>query len=295
MAHDALDDLFANTAWRNDGVLVVDLPPGTGDVVLTTLREVPVDGMVVVTTPFHASVSDTARTVELFRDNGVPVLGAVVNMAEYVCDCCDEPNELFSDDAVGDLDAPVLAELPFTHDLQGTPEQGRVPAPMAELATAAEEAIETADEVDIPAGAQGTRPGLLRRPRQRGAVRPGQRPGPDAGRELPRTARRRAAGGVRPVRRQAGDARGLGPRDRQTVIRAVVPISQRSLEPTRRSRVTDHNGPNEAVRPRGRLTVPGCLVVFGGNARRTRSVLDTPDRGRFIAAAGRPAPPRSPR
>jgi len=153
MAHDALDDLFANTAWRNDGVLVVDLPPGTGDVVLTTLREVPVDGVVVVTTPFHASVSDTARTVELFRDNGVPVLGAVVNMAEYVCDCCDEPNELFSDDAVGDLDAPVLAELPFTHDLQGTPEQGRVPAPMAELATAVEEAIETADGVDIPAGA----------------------------------------------------------------------------------------------------------------------------------------------
>jgi len=153
MAHDALDDLFADTAWRNDDVLVVDLPPGTGDVVLTTLQEVPVDGVVVVTTPFHASVSDTARTVELFRDNDVPVLGTVVNMAEHVCDCCGEPNEMFPDDAVGDLDAPVLAELPFTQDLQGTPEPGCVPAPMVELASAVEEAIETAGEVEMPEGA----------------------------------------------------------------------------------------------------------------------------------------------
>ncbi|MDS0276957.1 P-loop NTPase [Halomicroarcula sp. S1AR25-4] len=150
MAHDALDDLFTNTAWRNDDVLVVDLPPGTGDVVLTTLQEVPVDGVVVVTTPFHASVSDTSRTVELFRDNDVPVLGTVVNMAEYVCDCCGEPNDLFEDDALGDLDAPVLAELPFTHELQGTPAPGDVPEAMADLGDAVTESIETAGEVAVP-------------------------------------------------------------------------------------------------------------------------------------------------
>ncbi|QGA82923.1 P-loop NTPase [Halomicrobium sp. LC1Hm] len=150
MAHDALDDLFTNTAWRNDDVLVIDLPPGTGDVVLTTLQEVPVDGVVVVTTPFHASVSDTSRTVELFRDNDVPVLGTVVNMSEYVCDCCGESNDLFREEAVGDLDATVLAELPFTHDLQGTPTPGDVPAPVADLASAVDAAIDTADEVDVP-------------------------------------------------------------------------------------------------------------------------------------------------
>ncbi|GCF15530.1 iron-sulfur cluster carrier protein [Haloarcula mannanilytica] len=149
MAHDALDDLFENTAWRNDDVLVLDLPPGTGDVVLTTLQEVPVDGVVVVTTPFHASVSDTSRTVELFRDNDVPVLGTVVNMAEYVCDCCGEPNDLFTGDALADLDADVLAELPFSHDLQGTPAPGDVPASVADLGDAVESALDTAGEVTV--------------------------------------------------------------------------------------------------------------------------------------------------
>jgi len=150
MAHDALDDLFTDTAWRNDDVLVIDLPPGTGDIVLTTLQEVPVDGVVVVTTPFHASVSDTSRTVELFRDNDVPVLGTVVNMAEYVCDCCGEPNDLFREDALGDLDADVLAELPFTHELQGTPTPGDVPVAIGDLTATVEDAIETAGEVDVP-------------------------------------------------------------------------------------------------------------------------------------------------
>jgi len=149
MAHDALDDLFENTAWRNDEILVLDLPPGTGDVVLTTLQEVPVDGVVVVTTPFHASVSDTSRTVELFRDNDVPVLGTVVNMAEYVCDCCGEPNDLFTGDALSDLDAEVLAELPFSQDLQGTPVPGSVPDAVSELGDAVESALDTAGEVGV--------------------------------------------------------------------------------------------------------------------------------------------------
>ncbi|WP_367175599.1 P-loop NTPase [Haloarcula rubripromontorii] len=149
MAHDALEDLFENTAWRNDDVLVLDLPPGTGDVVLTTLQEVPVDGVVVVTTPFHASVSDTSRTVELFRDNDVPVLGTVVNMAEYVCDCCGEPNDLFTGDALSDLDAEVLAELPFSHDLQGTPAPGSVPDAVSSLGDAVESALDTAGVVSV--------------------------------------------------------------------------------------------------------------------------------------------------
>ncbi|WP_146418064.1 P-loop NTPase [Haloarcula hispanica] len=149
MAHDALEDLFENTAWRNDEILVLDLPPGTGDVVLTTLQEVPVDGVVVVTTPFHASVSDTSRTVELFRDNDVPVLGTVVNMAEYVCDCCGEPNDLFTGDALSDLDAEVLAELPFSHDLQGTPAPGDVPSAVSDLGDAVESALDTAGEVGV--------------------------------------------------------------------------------------------------------------------------------------------------
>jgi len=152
MAHDALSDLFENTAWQNDDVLVIDLPPGTGDVVLTTLQDVPVDGVVVVTTPFHAAVSDTGRTVELFRDNDVPVLGAVVNMAEYVCDCCGEPNDLF-EASVDSLDAPVLSELPFTRELQGRPDPGDVPDAVTDLGERVLDALDGAGEVTVPEAA----------------------------------------------------------------------------------------------------------------------------------------------
>jgi len=150
MVHDAVDDLFAETAWTNSDTLVVDLPPGTGDVVLTTLQEVAVDGVVVVTTPFPSSVADTARTVELFRDNDVPVLGAVVNMAEFVCPSCDDSHDLFSGDAVDDLPAPVLAEVPFDRDLQASPVPGRVPETIADLADDVAEASTTAWDVDAP-------------------------------------------------------------------------------------------------------------------------------------------------
>jgi ATP-binding protein involved in chromosome partitioning len=102
-----------------------------------------------VTTPFHASVSDTSRTVELFRDNDVPVLGTVVNMAEYVCDCCGEPNDLFTGDALGDLNAEVLTELPFSHELQGTPAPGNVPDAVSDLGDAVADALDTAGEVDV--------------------------------------------------------------------------------------------------------------------------------------------------
>ncbi|MEF8855129.1 MAG: P-loop NTPase [Haloarculaceae archaeon] len=153
MAHDAVSELFDDTAWTNDDTLVVDLPPGTGDVVLTTLQEVPVDGVVVVTTPFHASVSDTRRTVELFRDNGIPVLGAVVNMREVVCETCGDPTELFGEGALDELAAETLVELPFSKELQGTPKPGAVPDAVTELAGAVRSAMETVGEVEVASGA----------------------------------------------------------------------------------------------------------------------------------------------
>jgi ATP-binding protein involved in chromosome partitioning len=141
MAHDAVSQLFAETAWHSDDTLVIDLPPGTGDVVLTTLQEVPVDGLVVVTTPFHTSITDTNRTIDLFEDEGIPVLGAVVNMAEFTCECCGEPNDLF-EDAVDDLATETLASLPFDRNLQGRPSTGDAPDSIRSLAD------RVADELD---------------------------------------------------------------------------------------------------------------------------------------------------
>jgi len=156
MAHDALSELFDDTAWSDPDTLVVDLPPGTGDVTLTTLQDVPVDGVVFVTTPFHAAVSDTARSIQLFEENDVPVLGVVSNMGEFVCDDCGTAHDLFEgSDPVDALDAPRLAEIPFAPEMQETP------APTAEalpdhartLAENVRARLAEVWTVDVPEGA----------------------------------------------------------------------------------------------------------------------------------------------
>lgn len=122
MAHDALSELFEETAWDDPDTVVLDLPPGTGDVALTTLQETRVDGVVFVTTPFHAAVSDTHRSVQLFEENDVPVLGVVSNMGEFVCDDCGNVHDLFDgNDPVEALQVPMLAEIPFDPSIQSTP------------------------------------------------------------------------------------------------------------------------------------------------------------------------------
>ncbi|WP_128906578.1 P-loop NTPase [Halorubrum amylolyticum] len=156
MAHDALSDLFETTAWSDPDTVVVDMPPGTGDVALTTLQEVPVDGVVLVTTPFHAAVSDTGRALELFEENDVPVLGVVSNMGEFVCDECGTPHDLFGgDDPIEGLDLPVLAELPFDPEMQSTPAPSAdaLPEHAGELAAAVDERYEEVWSVDPPADA----------------------------------------------------------------------------------------------------------------------------------------------
>lgn len=172
MAHDALTELFETTAWRGDGTLVLDLPPGTGDVVLTTLQEVSVDGVVVVTTPFHSSLDDTARSIELFRDNGVPVLGAVVNMGAFTCPSCGDTHDLFPGSSAEEaLDAPVLAHLPFSPEFQETPRPGNVPPEMMHLADAVVEAADTAWDIDVPDDAVDIRGDTPERRREKVAAR----------------------------------------------------------------------------------------------------------------------------
>lgn len=158
VAHDALTDLMDETAWSDREVLVVDLPPGTGDVVLTTLQEAPIDGVVVVSTPFETSVDDTDRTIDLFERHGVPVVGVVLNMSRFVCDCCGSERSLFLDPATGDgFDVPVLTEVPFDPDLQATPTPGDPPDAFDALADTVLERLEEVALLDVPADAVDVR------------------------------------------------------------------------------------------------------------------------------------------
>jgi ATP-binding protein involved in chromosome partitioning len=156
MAHDALSELFEETAWDDPDTVVLDLPPGTGDVALTTLQETRVDGVVFVTTPFHAAVSDTHRSIQLFEENDVPVLGVVSNMGEFVCDECGHAHDLFDGpDPIEALDVPLLAEIPFDPEMQDTPSPSSdsLPAHARQLGRAVSERFEEIWSVEVPEGA----------------------------------------------------------------------------------------------------------------------------------------------
>lgn len=153
MAHDALSELFEDTRWDDPETIVIDLPPGTGDIALTTLEAVPIDGVVFVTTPFQAAVSDTHRSLQLFEENDVPVLGVVSNMGEFVCDSCGETHDLFSErDPIDALHRPVLAELPFDEQFQAFPTVAdeSLPDSLRELGDAVSDRYEEIWSIDTP-------------------------------------------------------------------------------------------------------------------------------------------------
>lgn len=93
----ALQQLLSDTLWDELDYLVVDLPPGTGDVQLTLCQKIPVSGIVIVTTPQDLALSDVRRACEMFQKLNVPILGVVENMSVYHCPKCGHEEHLFGD------------------------------------------------------------------------------------------------------------------------------------------------------------------------------------------------------
>lgn len=91
----AVEQMFREVAWPELDVLLVDLPPGTGDVQITILERMPVTGAVVVSTPQRLATVDAERGIALFHEYDIPVFGLVENMAGHVCPCCGEVTPLF--------------------------------------------------------------------------------------------------------------------------------------------------------------------------------------------------------
>lgn len=112
----ALTQMFHDIAWPELDILLVDLPPGTGDVPLTILEQIPVTGALLVTTPQKLSVVDAARGIAMFHDLDIPVFGLVENMGSYLCPCCGEVQPLFPDGA-----ARALAGRKHVKFLGGVP------------------------------------------------------------------------------------------------------------------------------------------------------------------------------
>lgn len=118
MASGALVQLMTQTAWRDVDVLVVDMPPGTGDIQLTLAQQVPVTGAVVVTTPQDLALLDARKGIEMFRQVHVPVLGIVENMSTHTCSNCGHEEAVFGtgggERIAAEYDVGVLARLPLS-------------------------------------------------------------------------------------------------------------------------------------------------------------------------------------
>jgi ATP-binding protein involved in chromosome partitioning len=95
MATQALEQLLRQTNWRELDYLIVDMPPGTGDIQLTLSQRVPLTGAVIVTTPQDIALLDARRGVKMFEKVGVPILGVVENMAVHVCEKCGHVEHIF--------------------------------------------------------------------------------------------------------------------------------------------------------------------------------------------------------
>ncbi len=117
MASNALDTLLKQTAWQDLDYLIVDMPPGTGDIQLTMAQRAPVTGAVIVTTPQNVALLDAVKGVQLFQTVQTPILGVLENMAVYTCTACGHQEHIFGQDGgqklAADAGCEVLGHMPL--------------------------------------------------------------------------------------------------------------------------------------------------------------------------------------
>lgn len=116
MVTQALDQLLRQTAWDNLDYLLIDMPPGTGDIHLTLAQKVPLTGAIIVTTPQEIAVLDARKGLKMFEKVSVPIIGVIENMGVYVCPKCENTEHLF-----GQGGGESLCEEYSTHFLGSLP------------------------------------------------------------------------------------------------------------------------------------------------------------------------------
>ena len=129
MVMSALTQMLREVAWGDLDVLVVDMPPGTGDAQLTMAQQTPLAGAVIVSTPQDLALLDARRGVAMFRKVNVPVLGVVENMATFCCPNCGHVSPIFGHGGARaeaeKSGAPFLGEIPLHMDIRETSDEGR--------------------------------------------------------------------------------------------------------------------------------------------------------------------------
>ena len=129
MATQALEQMLRQTNWDNLDYLLIDLPPGTGDIQLTLSQRVPMTGAVIVTTPQDIALLDARKGIKMFEKVGVPILGLVENMAMHVCTNCGHVEHIFGQDGGKNLAAEwnmdFLGSLPLSMHIRAQADSGK--------------------------------------------------------------------------------------------------------------------------------------------------------------------------
>jgi len=129
MVTQALEQLLRDTAWDNLDYMIIDLPPGTGDIQLTLAQKVPVSGAIIVTTPQDIALLDARRALKMFEKVEVPVLGIVENMSTHICSKCGHEEHVFGEGGAermcGDYGVDLLGQLPLDMRIREQVDSGR--------------------------------------------------------------------------------------------------------------------------------------------------------------------------
>jgi ATP-binding protein involved in chromosome partitioning len=144
MLHGVIQQFFRDVRWPELDYLVIDMPPGTGDVALSLSQTVPVSGAIVVTTPQTVSLADTKRAVRMYQKLNIPTLGLVENMSHFVCPGCGRESDIFGkgggEKLAEEMDVPFLGRIPLYEPIRVGSDNG-TPIVVAEPASPAGKAI----------------------------------------------------------------------------------------------------------------------------------------------------------
>src|ERR1700753_3291456 len=151
MVMKALQQLLHEVNWGELDVLVLDLPPGTGDVQLSITQQIDLAGAVIVSTPQTLSLKDSIRGIRMFEKVNVPILGMIQNMSLFKCPCCGHEEQIFGKDGVRDacsqLGIKFLGDIPLQSQIASDADAGK-PTVVAEPESPRAEAfVKIAQEV----------------------------------------------------------------------------------------------------------------------------------------------------
>lgn len=129
MVSQALQQLFFQTAWNDLDYLIIDMPPGTGDIQLTLAQKIPVTGAIIVTTPQDLALLDARKGLAMFEKTNIPILGIIENMALHTCSQCGHEEAIFGQGGAAkmshDFEVPLLGQLPLSMAIRTAADQGK--------------------------------------------------------------------------------------------------------------------------------------------------------------------------